>query len=145
SVVFIQVTSRLNGRQGRRRGPDEISGSGSGFVFTPDGFILTNSHFVHVASKIDVTLIDGRRFEAQVIGDYPDSELLVIRLVEPKRGVEPSARGAWRLAMDSCWPARDRDRKSVWVSVHGDRGRRECTRTFAAGAVGPADGWRYPD
>jgi S1-C subfamily serine protease len=83
SVVYIQVTGRPNGRQGRRQRQDEIAGSGSGFVFTPDGFILTNSHVVHDASKIDVTLMDGRRFQAQLIGDDPDTDLAVIRITAP--------------------------------------------------------------
>jgi S1-C subfamily serine protease len=83
SVVYIQVTGPPNGRQGRRQRQDEIAGSGSGFVFTPDGFILTISHVVHDASKIDVTLMDGRRFQAQLIGDDPDTDLAVIRITAP--------------------------------------------------------------
>ena len=83
SVVYIQVTGLPGGRQRRGQGPNEVTGTGSGFVFTPDGFILTNSHVVHGASKIDVTLMDGRQFQAQLIGDDPDTDLAVIRITAP--------------------------------------------------------------
>ena len=86
AVVFLEVT--LGGRSSRRsaRGrPDPRRGSGSGFVFTPDGLILTNSHVVHGAVEIEATLAGdadegraGQRFRADLVGDDPD--LAVVRI-----------------------------------------------------------------
>ncbi|HKX27176.1 MAG TPA: trypsin-like peptidase domain-containing protein [Blastocatellia bacterium] len=84
SVVNIEIQRQVEGGRGRPgRGPQEARGGGSGFIFTPDGFILTNSHVAHGASRMEVTLADGRQFEAQLIGDDPDTDLAVIRINAP--------------------------------------------------------------
>jgi len=69
AVVHIHAVGR-NGR----------GGTGSGVLFAPDGYLLTNSHVVGGATEVSATLTDGGRFAAEIIGDDPATDLAVLRL-----------------------------------------------------------------
>jgi S1-C subfamily serine protease len=74
AVVNIRV------QKSSRERPNESGGSGSGFVIAPDGFILTNSHVVHGADKLEVTLADGQVHRATQVGEDPETDLAVVRI-----------------------------------------------------------------
>src|SRR5467141_3561369 len=81
SPSVVNIETRRKAPQGREpRDPRGLGGSASGFLFTPDGFILTNSHVVHDAESIQVTREDGQVREARLIGDDPETDLAVVRI-----------------------------------------------------------------
>ncbi|MFP5263216.1 MAG: trypsin-like peptidase domain-containing protein [Blastocatellia bacterium] len=115
SVVFIRVVETANDDSDQNgpfifptpRGPQRREGAGSGFIATEDGYILTNNHVVGNSSKINVTLADGRRFTAKVIGTDPGTDIAVIKIdasglpVAQLGDSEQVQQGDWVLALGS--------------------------------------------
>jgi S1-C subfamily serine protease len=83
AVAHLQV-------EARNRRP----GSGSGFAFTPDGLMLTNSHVVHGARRVLATFADGTSAEADVLGDDPDTDTALVRIAAA--GLQPVTLGSSR-------------------------------------------------
>ncbi|HLZ98519.1 MAG TPA: trypsin-like peptidase domain-containing protein [Steroidobacteraceae bacterium] len=79
AVAFIEVQHGVARSSARR----PARASGSGFLFTPDGYLLTNSHVVHGADRITARLNDDTRFSADLVGNDPDSDLAVLRIGSP--------------------------------------------------------------
>jgi S1-C subfamily serine protease len=73
AVVKVDKYSIMSGKE-------KISGSGSGFVFSSDGFILTNAHVIEKAERINITLLDGGEFTAEVSGVDRDTDLAIIKI-----------------------------------------------------------------
>ena len=89
SRSVVAVSTRISPAVVRIDAYRRASSSGSGFIFTPDGFILTNSHVIHRARKILVSFSDGRQMRGEIIGEDPDTDLAVLRIDAPDLCVAP--------------------------------------------------------
>lgn len=89
SVVYI-TNSRLVRRSFFSLNPQEIpQGSGSGFIWNNDGYVVTNFHVIQNASRVTVTLQDGSAWEAELVGVEPDKDLAVLRIDAPRDRLIP--------------------------------------------------------
>ena len=128
AVVNIQIKNPALGRRGE--------GSGSGFFIAPDGFILTNSHVVHDAQSIEVTLHDARTFTATLIGDDPDTDLAVIRIDAAQLPFLPFADSKKLTSRPDC----HRNRQSVRFPANSDSRGSQRFGSIDEGPIRAADG-----
>ncbi len=96
AVVRIDI-EREGGTRYGRYSPAPGGGLGSGFIFASDGQILTNAHVVDRAKRIQVTLADGRKFAAGLVGSDPDVDVAVLRIGADHLPVAELGRGALRV------------------------------------------------
>ncbi len=105
-----------------RRRPEFEQGSGTGFIVSQDGYILTNNHVVENADKVIVRLLDRREFTAKVVGTDPNTDVAVLKI--DATGLAPASLG------DS-----DRERVGEWVLAVGNPLGDGLTFTVTSGII----------
>jgi serine protease Do len=105
-----------------RQGPDVEQGSGSGFIVSPDGYILTNNHVVEGADQVTVRLLDRREFVAKVVGTDANTDVAVLKI--DAKGLTPAALGN-----------SDQSRVGEWVLAVGNPLGEALTFTVTSGII----------
>ena len=86
SMTVISAVERVKSavvkieRKSENRGKEIVSGSGSGFLFSSDGYLITNSHVVRQSNKLMVSLHDGSSYAAEIIGEDPDTDIAILKI-----------------------------------------------------------------
>jgi S1-C subfamily serine protease len=80
AVLHLKVSKKNQNNRNIPQNNGQPAGTGSGFIISSDGFVVTNSHVVNGADAIEATLQDGRSFQARIIGDDPASDLAVVKI-----------------------------------------------------------------
>jgi len=138
---FLDAYSRAVMRVVEKVGPAVVSitaagGGGSGSIITPDGFVLTNNHVVEKASQVEVILTEGDRYNAQIVGVDPATDLAVVRISNKENLPTVDLGHSSDLSVGQ---ARNCHRQSVRISKH-----RICRRYFGVGPK-PANKGRQTD
>ena len=107
----------------QRAAPEVERGSGSGFIVSTDGYILTNNHVVEGAEKVTVRLVDRREFEAKVVGTDPLTDVAVLKI---------TGQGAFTAA---AWGTATTDRVGEWVLAIGNPLGDQFTFTVTSGII----------
>lgn len=80
SPAVVQIKVKKKPQRSRSRPAQQPLGTGSGFIISSDGYIVTNSHVMNDAIKVEVALQDGRAYSARVIGDDPATDVAVLQV-----------------------------------------------------------------
>jgi serine protease Do len=114
--------NQLRGLRPKDEAPSLEHSSGSGFIVSSDGYILTNNHVIEGSSKVTVRLLDGREYDAKIIGTDQDTDVGVLKI--DAKGLTPAALGS-----------SDATRVGEWVLAIGNPLGDELTFTVTQGIV----------